>query len=76
MLKTINTTVNPRIKPAVAISRRKRFRFSELISPETGTPPRTLKKDGISGSTHGDKKERSPAIKTKSNDGYSLTTKV
>ena len=76
ILKTINTAVNPRIKQKAAISSLKRFLFSVLISLDTGTPPRTLKNDGIRGSTQGEKNERSPAVKTKTNEGYSLTVKV
>jgi len=76
MLKKIKTAVNPRMKLTVAESRRKRFGLSPFISPDTGTPPRTLKNEGIRGSTQGEKKERSPAIKTKTSDGYSLTFKL
>ena len=67
MLRTINTTLKPRIKLTVlAIGLGV---FSAV--PVRGEPPIMHRYDGISGSTQGDRKDRTPAPKAMKIDRFS-----
>jgi len=71
----INTMLKPKTKPA-AVNKRFGLKTGEVCSDLSlalkPTPPKMLKYDGISGSTHGDRNESKPAAKTK-NSGRSST---
>jgi len=58
-LKTINTTLKPRIKLTVLAIGLGVF----SVLPVNGEPPIMHRYDGISGRTQGDKKDRTPALK-------------
>jgi hypothetical protein len=68
-LKTTKTTVKPKIKPIVLA-----IGLGLLSSlPVIGEPPITHRYDGISGITHGDKKDSTPAPKAINIDIFSET---
>jgi hypothetical protein len=67
MLRTINTTLKPRIKlrvPAMSLG---------LAPGSLGLmPPRILRYEGIRGRTQGDRNESSPAPKANNNERFSV----
>ena len=74
MPRIINTALKPRAKPAAAQTRRGWKDEVSCVFVDTSRslprpiPPRMHKYEGISGNTHGDKKESRPAAKTKSSE--------
>jgi len=69
MLKTTKTTVKPKIKLIVLA-----IGLGLLSSlPVIGEPPIIHRYDGISGKTHGDKKDSTPAPKAINIDIFSET---
>jgi len=70
-LKIIKTAVKPKIKQIVVINKLNRFLSACSFSKDA--PPNILRYEGISGSTHGEKKDNKPAKKVSIIEGYSFT---